>query len=152
VSKKTKKLIKPRKPKKKIIVKTESKKKPIKPIKILKKPAGLVRFYKQKTERTEPNRNRKKPSQTRNTELNQKNRTKTRKNRAKTMPNQKNRAKLVLTGFYPKKPNRIENNHPYLILSSPMSFDGFCRDMVDSIENNWVSCEIIFLPFLFLMK
>ena len=115
----------------------------------MKKPAGLVRFYKQKTERTEPNRNRKKPSQTRNTELNQK---KTEPKPEKTEPNQKNRAKLVLTGFYPKKPNRIENNHPYLILSSPMSFDGFCRDMVDSIENNWVSCEIIFLPFLVLMK
>jgi hypothetical protein len=38
------------------------KKKPIKPIKILKKPAGSVRFwfYKKKTEKTEPNRNRKK--------------------------------------------------------------------------------------------
>jgi len=35
----------------------------------------------------------------------------------------------------------------YEILSSPMSFDGFCRDMVDSIENHWVSCEIVFLPF-----
>jgi len=41
----------------------------IKPIKILKKTTGLIRFrfYKQKTEKTEPNRNRKngkKPSQT----------------------------------------------------------------------------------------
>jgi hypothetical protein len=37
--------------------KPNKKKKPIKPIKILKKPAGLVRFrfYKQKTEKTEPN-------------------------------------------------------------------------------------------------
>jgi len=46
-----------RKPEKKI-EKTELKKKSIKPIKILKKPAGSVsfRFYKQKTEKTEPNR------------------------------------------------------------------------------------------------
>ena len=138
MSKKTKKLIKPRKLKKKITVKTEPKKNPIKPIKILKKPAGSVRFYKQKTKRIEPNRNRKKPSQTGKTEPKPE----------KTEPNRKNRAKLVLTGFYPKKPNRIENDHPYLIFSSPMSFDGFCRDMVDCIENNWVSCEIIFLPFL----
>jgi hypothetical protein len=62
-----------------------------KPIKFLKKPAALVRFrfYKQKTKKTEPNRNEtdkkseknrakpKKPSQT------EKNRAKTRKNRAK---------------------------------------------------------------------
>jgi len=42
------------------------KKKPIKPIKILKKPINSVRFrfYKLKTEKTEPNPNRKKPSQT----------------------------------------------------------------------------------------
>jgi hypothetical protein len=39
------------------------KKKPNKPIKILKNPAGSVRFrfYKPKTEKTEPNPNRKKP-------------------------------------------------------------------------------------------
>ena len=37
-----------------------------KSVKILKKPAGSVRFwfYKLKTEKTEPNPNRKKPSQT----------------------------------------------------------------------------------------
>jgi hypothetical protein len=40
--------------------KNRTKKNPIKPIKILKKPVGSVRFYKQKTEKTEPNRNRKK--------------------------------------------------------------------------------------------
>jgi hypothetical protein len=46
-------------------------------IKILKKSTGSVqfRFYKPKTEKTEPNPNRKKPSQ--------------------TEPNRKNRAKLV---------------------------------------------------------
>ena len=57
VSKKTEKLIKPRKLEKKITEKTEPKKKPIK---ILKNPVGSVRFrfYKQKTEKTEPNRNR----------------------------------------------------------------------------------------------
>jgi hypothetical protein len=57
VSKKTGKPIKPRKPKKKITEKTEPKKKPIKPINFLKKPAGSVRFrfYKQKTQKTEPN-------------------------------------------------------------------------------------------------
>jgi len=58
------------------------KKKPIKPIKILKKLTGSVQFwfYKPKTEKTEPNPNRKnqkkpsqtgtKPSQTEKTELN----------------------------------------------------------------------------------
>jgi len=61
-----------------------------KPIKILKKPTGSVRFrfYKFKTEKTESNpnwKNRKKPSQ-----------------------NRKNRAKLVWTGFCPKKSNRTE--------------------------------------------
>jgi len=47
----------------------------IKLIKILKKLAGSVRFrfYKQKTEKTEPNRNRKKPSQTGKTEPKRKN-------------------------------------------------------------------------------
>jgi hypothetical protein len=42
------------------------KKNPIKSIKIFKKPAGSVwfLFYKLKTEKTEPNPNRKKPSQT----------------------------------------------------------------------------------------
>jgi len=68
-----------------------------KPIKILKKPAGSVRFrfYKQKTEKTEPNRNQKNKKKT---EPN-------RKNRAKTG---KNRAKPVWTGFCPKKPNRTK--------------------------------------------
>jgi len=55
----------------------------------LKKPAGSVRFrfYKQKTEKTEPNRNRqktgKKPSETGKTEPNRENRAKT----GKTEPN-----------------------------------------------------------------
>jgi hypothetical protein len=64
VSKKTEKLIKPRKLEKKITEKTEPKKKPIK---ILKNPVGSVRFrfYKQKTEKTEPNRNRKKQEKNR---------------------------------------------------------------------------------------
>jgi hypothetical protein len=55
-------------------------KKPIKPIKILKKPTGSVRFFKpgtKKMNRTEP-----KPKKT-----------------------EKNRAKLVWTGFCSKKPN-----------------------------------------------
>jgi hypothetical protein len=47
VSKKTEKLIKPRKPEKNN--RTEKK-----PIKILKKPTRSVRFYKQKTKKTEP--------------------------------------------------------------------------------------------------
>jgi hypothetical protein len=55
----------------------------------LKKLAGSVRFYKQKTEKTEPNRIRKKPSQTGKTE--------------KTEPNRKNRAKTGKT-----EPNRFE--------------------------------------------
>jgi len=93
VSKKTEKPIKPRKPKKNT-KKPNRKKKPIKPIKILKKPAGSIRFrfYKQKTEKTEQNPNRKK------TEPNQKN----------LSQNRENRAKPVWTGFCPKKPNRTE--------------------------------------------
>ena len=57
MSKKTGKPIKPRKPENKKPKKPNRKKKPIKPIKFLKKPAGSVRFrfYKQKTEKTEPN-------------------------------------------------------------------------------------------------
>ena len=70
---KNQKTDKPRKPEKKITEKTE-------PIKFLKKPAALVRFrfYKQKTKKTEPNRNEtdkkseKKPSQTKKTEPNRK--------------------------------------------------------------------------------
>jgi len=72
----------------------------------LKKPAGSARFrfYKQKTEKTEPEptKNQKKPSQT---EPNQKNRAKPKKPR-KPSQNRKNRAKPVWTGFCPKKPNR----------------------------------------------
>jgi len=79
VSKKTRKSIKPRKPEKKQPKKSNRKKNPIKPITFLKKPAGSVwfRFYKQKTEKTEPNRTEtdkkpeKKPSQTEKTEPNQ---------------------------------------------------------------------------------
>jgi hypothetical protein len=75
---------------KKITEKTEPWKKPIKPIKILKKQAGSVRFrfYKSKTEKTEPNR-----TQTKKTEP----------NRQKTEPKWKNRAKPVWTGFCPEK-------------------------------------------------
>jgi len=70
----------------------------------LKKPAGSVRFqfYKQKTEKTEPNRNRQKtgkkpsqtepkPSQTGKTEPNRKNR----ENRAKTGKTEPNRFEPV---------------------------------------------------------
>jgi hypothetical protein len=42
--------------KKKKLKKPNREKKLIKSIKILKKPAGSVRFYKSKTEKTEPNR------------------------------------------------------------------------------------------------
>jgi hypothetical protein len=59
----------------------------------LKKPAGSVRFYKQKTKRIEPNRNRKKPSQTGKTEPKPE----------KTEPNRKNRAK-------PEKPSQTGFN------------------------------------------
>ena len=48
----------------------------------MKKPAGSVRFYKQKTEKTEPNQNRQKTGK--KTEPNRKNRAKTGKNQAKT--------------------------------------------------------------------
>jgi hypothetical protein len=65
VRKKTKKL---RKLEKKNNRKNRTVKK--KPIKILKKPTVSVRFYKPKTEKTEPNPNRKKPSQTEKTEPN----------------------------------------------------------------------------------
>ena len=98
VSKKTGKPIKPRKPEKNNRKNRTEKK----PIKFLKKRAGSVRFrfYKQKTEKTEPNRNRqktgKKPSQT----------GKTGPKPRKQSQNRKNRAKPVWTGFCPKKPNR----------------------------------------------
>jgi len=76
--------------------KTKPWKKLIKPIKILKKQAGLVwfRFYKPKTEpnRTETEKNRAKPKKPSKIK--------------KTEPNWKNRAKLVWTGFCPKKLNR----------------------------------------------
>jgi len=93
VSKKTEKSIKPRKQKK-----NNRKNRKKKPIKILKKPASPVqfRFYKQKTEKTEPNPNRKKP---------EKNRAKLEKNE-KTKPNRlepvfvlKNRTELKPVGL-----------------------------------------------------
>jgi hypothetical protein len=69
----------------------------------LKKPAGSVRFrfYKQKTEKTEPNRNRQKtgkktepkPSQT-----------------GKTEPNRKNQAKPEKTELKPEKPSQNQKN------------------------------------------
>ena len=67
-----------------------------KPIKILKKPAGLVRFrfYKPKTEKTEPNPNqKKKPSQT----------------GKKPSQTEKPSQTGFFTGFYPKKPNRNQS-------------------------------------------
>jgi len=98
VSKKTKKPIKPRKPEKKITEKTEPKKKPIK---LLKKPAGSVRFwfYKQKTKKTESNRNWKKTKPNRKTRAKQK----------KTEPKP---SKPVWTDFFPKKPNRNRSVWP----------------------------------------
>jgi hypothetical protein len=57
----------------------------------LKKPAGSVRFYKQKTKKTEPNRNRQKTGK-------------------KTEPNRKNRAKTVKTEPKPEKPSQIGLN------------------------------------------
>ena len=62
MNKKVKKLIKSRKLKKKL-KKINHEKKPIKPIRILKKPTGSVRFrfYKPKTEKTEPSQTGKKP-------------------------------------------------------------------------------------------
>jgi hypothetical protein len=71
VRKKTEKHIKPRKPEK-----NNRKNRTVKkPIRILKNPTGLVRFYKPKTKKTEPNRTqtektRKKPSQIGKTGLN----------------------------------------------------------------------------------
>ena len=58
----------------------------------MKKPAGLVRFrfYKQKTKKTEPNRNRKKPE--------------------KTEPNRKTRAKPKKTKKTEPKPKKPEPN------------------------------------------
>jgi len=79
----------------------------------LKKPAGSVRFrfYKQKTEKTKPNRNetdknrKKKPSQTGKTEPNRKNRAKTGKNRAKTGKTEPNRFEPI---FALKNRNRVK--------------------------------------------
>jgi hypothetical protein len=70
----------------------------------LKKPAGSVRFrfYNQKTEKTEPNRNRKKNEQ------NRKNRARTEKTEPKPEKTKPKPRKPSQTGFCPKKPNRIE--------------------------------------------
>jgi len=72
----------------------------------LKNPVGSVRFrfYKQKTKKTEPNRNKKKTGK--KTEPNQKNRAKT-KNLAKT---EKNRAKIEKTEPKPEKPSQNRKN------------------------------------------
>jgi uncharacterized protein YcbK (DUF882 family) len=81
------------------------KKKLIKPIKILKKLVSSVRFrfYKQKTEKTESNRN-KKPEKTESNwktepnqkiKLNKKNRAKTGKNRTKTEKTEPSRFELI---------------------------------------------------------
>jgi len=100
VSKKTENRLN-RENRKKINRKNRIEKKPIKPINFLKKPAGSVRFrfYKQKTEKTEPNRNRQKtgkkqakPSQTGKTEPKPE---KTEPKPRKPSQNQKNRAKPV---------------------------------------------------------
>jgi len=107
VSKKTEESIKLKKSEKNNW-KNRTEKKLIKPIKFFKKPAGSVRFrfYKQKTEKTEPKptKNRKnnwakpeKPSQTE----------KTKPNRAKTG---KNRAKTEKTEPKPEKPSQTGLN------------------------------------------
>ena len=68
-------------------MKNRTEKKLIKPIKILKKLAGSIRFYKQKTKKTEPNQNRKKQK----------------KNRAKPETPSQNRAKPEKTEPKPEK-------------------------------------------------
>ena len=65
----------------------------------MKKPAGSVRFYKQKTKKTEPNQNRQKTGK--------KNRAKPEKPK-KPSQNRKKPSQSVWTGFFPKKPNRTE--------------------------------------------
>jgi hypothetical protein len=87
VSKKTKKLIEPRKSKKKITEKTEPKKNRLNRLKFWKN--RLVQFgfgfIRKKIKKTEPNQNRTKTKKNqKKTEPNRKNRAKTRKNRAKT--------------------------------------------------------------------
>jgi len=75
----------------------------------LKKPAGSVLFYKSKTEKIEPDPNRKKQK-------------KNKSNQKKTKPKRKNRVKIKkpsqtgLNWFYLKKPNRTENNIHALVL------------------------------------
>jgi len=104
VSKKTEKPIKLKKPEKNNW-KNRTEKKLIKPINFFKKPAGSVRFrfYKQKTEKTEP-----KPSQTEKTKPNRK---KPSQNRKKPSQNRENRAKTGKT-----EPNRFE---PVFALKTP---------------------------------
>jgi hypothetical protein len=81
-----------------------------KPIKILKKPASSVRFrfYKQKTEKTEPNPNRKKTRKkikpNRKNRAKPKNLAKTGKNQAKTEANRKTKPNR----FLPKKSDLTE--------------------------------------------
>jgi hypothetical protein len=71
----------------------------------LKKPAGSVQFlfYKQKTKKTEPNRNRQKTGK--KTEPN-------RKNRAKTESNRKNQAKPEKTEPKPEKTEKTGKTEP----------------------------------------
>jgi hypothetical protein len=81
----------------------------------LKKPAGSVRFrfYKQKTEKIEPNRNRQKT---------EKNRAKP-KNRAKTKPNRKNRAKPKKLSQNRKKPSQNRENRAKTEKTEPNRFE-----------------------------
>ena len=140
VFKKIKKLIKLRK----LEEKTEPWKKPIKPIKILKKPTGSVRFRFSKPgiEKTELNRTEPKPEKTepkpKKPSQTEPKSSQTGKNRAKPVwtdfcskkPNRtepswfepvsvrfrffkKKNFSLVI--FKKKKPNRIENEHPYMV-------------------------------------
>jgi len=102
VSKKTEQLIKSRK-----LIKNNRKnrteKNPIKLIKILKKSAVSVRFYKQKTEKPEPNQNwkkpRKKPSQTGKTEKTEPKPRKTEPNRFEPVFSIKNRTEPKPVGL-----------------------------------------------------
>jgi hypothetical protein len=68
----------------------------------LKKPTGSVRFYKQKTKKTEPNRNRKKPSKNRAKPEKLSQTEKTKPKPEKTEPNQ------FEPVFALKGPNRTE--------------------------------------------
>ena len=101
----------------------------------MKKPTGSVRFrfYKQKTEKTEPNRNQQKTRK--KTEPNRKNRAKTGKNRAKTEKTEPNRFEPV---FALKKPNRTETGR-----FDPVSVKNF--GLITFFDKNQTEQKIITL-------